>query len=268
MTAAPTTAPLAADAPRGGHCYEHRVQMPSHRPRPMIVMPACSSGWFWHCLARETGRLGHLFSPGAQRGPWPWLPEAYDNGNFALWTPETNTFDFDRWNSSQIVLWRQLMFWAQVSGGARRWAIVPDVPGNAAETLRFWKLYSPEVIAAGIPLALAVQNGMTPADVYPLDPAPEVICVGGDTAWKWETAEMWCSKFPRVHVLRCNSPAKLDLLDDWGAESTDGTGWQRGDRKQTAGLENWCRARAIPTTEPLTPHVSRAPRCRHQMAFA
>ena len=34
----------------------------------MIVMPANSTGWFWHCLARETGKIGHLYSPGAQRG--------------------------------------------------------------------------------------------------------------------------------------------------------------------------------------------------------
>ena len=44
----------------------------------MIVMPANATGWFWHCLARETGRIGHLYSPGAQRGPWPWFPFALD----------------------------------------------------------------------------------------------------------------------------------------------------------------------------------------------
>ena len=46
----------------------------------MIVMPANSSGWFWHSLARETGRLGHLYSPGGQMGPWPWFPYALDKG--------------------------------------------------------------------------------------------------------------------------------------------------------------------------------------------
>ena len=39
------------------------------RAHTMLVMPANSTGWFWHCLGRETGRIGHLFSPGAQRGP-------------------------------------------------------------------------------------------------------------------------------------------------------------------------------------------------------
>lgn len=236
----------------------------------MIVMPACSSGWFWHCLARETGRLGHLFSPGAQRGPWPWLPPSGDNGNFALWDMATNTFDFGRWEYTQIYAWRALLMWAQVAasrGCPFSWQIVPDVPGNAEETLRWWKWYAPEVLAAKIPLALAVQNGMEPSHVRALDPAPAVICVGGDTTWKWETAEMWCREFPRVHVLRCNSPAKLDLLEGWGCESTDGTGWNRGDRKQTAGLEAWCRKHATPTTAPITPYASRA-QDRHQLTFA
>lgn len=49
----------------------------------MIVMPANSSGWFWHALARETGRLG-------------------------------------------------LVVWSQVAKARPLWAIVPDVPGNAA----------------------------------------------------------------------------------------------------------------------------------------
>jgi hypothetical protein len=59
----------------------------------MIVMPACSSGWLWHSLARETGRIGHLYSPRSQRGPWPWFPYACDNGAFSCWNPIENTFD-------------------------------------------------------------------------------------------------------------------------------------------------------------------------------
>lgn len=60
----------------------------------MIVMPANSSGWFWHSLARETGRLGHLYSPGGQRGPWPWFPYALDNGAYACWTVKHLSVDF------------------------------------------------------------------------------------------------------------------------------------------------------------------------------
>jgi hypothetical protein len=109
---------------------------------------------------------------------------------------------------------------------------------------------------------------MTPADVRQL--APDVVFVGGSTEWKWETAEMWCREFPRVHVGRVNSPRRLYELESWGCESCDGTGWNRGDRKQTAGLEEWCRSHHIPgpTSEPLWPFVCRDAKDKKQMTFA
>jgi hypothetical protein len=232
----------------------------------MIVMPANSSGWFWHSLARETGRLGHLFSPRAQRGPWPWLPYACDNGAFSCWNPADNTFDTDKWASNEQS-WRELLMWCQCAPMKARWAIVPDVPGNSAATLERWAVYAPEVLAARIPLALAVQDGMTPENVRQLEMQPEVICIGGSTEWKWQTVEMWAKNFPRVHLLRCNMPTRLDYLEDLGIESCDGTGWNRGDRKKTAGLENWCRKHGKPVDEPLWPHVCRA-QSKTQMAFA
>lgn len=229
-------------------------------------MPACSSGWFWHSLARETGKLGHLYSPRDQRGPWPWFPYALDNGAFSCWTPATNAFDQQKWDTNEQS-WRELIFWASCAPIRPRWAIVPDVPGNGAATLDRWAVYAPEVMAAGIPLALAVQDGMTVAQVRALTPAPAVICVGGSTEWKWATVAEWCGAFPRVHLLRCNSPEKLAYLESLGCESTDGTGWSRGDRKQTAGLEAWARLNPTQTTEPLWPHVCRA-RCKKQLTFA
>jgi hypothetical protein len=43
-----------------------------------------------------------------------------------------------------------------------------------------------------------------------------------------------------------------------GCESCDGTGWNRGDRRQTQGLEDWARKKAQPKNYTLTPHVCRA----------
>lgn len=232
----------------------------------MIVMPSNATGWFWHSLARETGKLGHLFSPGGQRGPWPWLPYALDNGAFACWNPAENTFNVEKWAKTEQA-WRHLLFWAQCAPMKPLWAIVPDVPGNAAATFERWQRFAPEVKALDIPLALAVQDGMEVGDVAALDPAPEVICVGGSTEWKWKTAKSWAAEFERTHLLRCNAPDMLPVLEGYGYESTDGTGWNRGDRKQTAGLEAWCRARAVPTKELLWPHASRA-RSRTQLEFA
>lgn len=230
----------------------------------MRVMPANSSGWFWHALARETGRLGHLYSPRGQRGPWPWFPYALDNGAFSCWEPKGNTFDDLRWSLVERQ-WQQLVVWAQVAPIKPLWAIVPDVPGDAARTLERWAQFAPGL---PFPRALAVQDGMEPADVHALEHLPDVICVGGSTEWKWETVEKWAANFPRVHLLRCNSPARLYDLERMGVESTDGTGWSRGDRKQTAGLEEWARSKAQPVSAPLWPYVCRQPRIKEQESFA
>jgi hypothetical protein len=231
-------------------------------------MPANASGWFWHTLAHGTGRIGHLFSPRAQRGPWPWLPYACDNGAFSCWDSASNTFDESKWRDTEQA-WRELLVWCQCAPVKPRWAIVPDTPGNGEQTLAKWAKYYSEVSDSGIPTAIAVQDGMTPEMVRSLISQPDVIAVGGTTEWKWSTVEMWCREFPRVHVLRCNMPGKLDYLESLGCESTDGTGWNRGNRAQTQGLEEWCRnpKRAIQSQEPLWPYVSRAQR-KNQLTFA
>ena len=232
----------------------------------MIVMPANASGWAVHSLARETGRLGHLFSPGGQRGPWPWLPYALDNGAYAFWDESTNTFDAERWQASGEAAWNLLMVWSQMAAARPLWAIIPDVPGDAESTLRKWADFAPDVTRC--PRALAVQDGMEPSDVERLAVKPDVIAVGGTTEWKWQSVAKWAAAFRRVHLLRCNSPTRLYELEEMGVESCDGTGWFRGDRKQTAGLEGWARSRAKPVDLPLWPHVCRAPRNKKQEAFA
>lgn len=234
-------------------------------------MPANSTGYeFWHPLARETGRLGHLYSPGAQRGPWTWFPYALDNGAYSCWAPGVNCFDDAKWERTEPE-WRRLLFWAQAAPIQPLWALVPDVPGNAARTIERWAKYAPEVAACKFQLAVAVQDGMMPLDVQRLSPTPAVIFVGGSTEWKWGTVETWCENFPRVHVGRCNAPERFDWLQERKVESTDGTGMNRGDRKQTRGVEEWCRRHADPKyiDVPLWPYVCRKPKKteRKQLTF-
>ena len=225
----------------------------------MRVMLGNNTGWFVHCLARETGKIGHLFSPDANRGPYPWIPYALDNGAFSCWDMKANAFNGEKWTATYEA-WKKLIYWSSTATQKPLWAIAPDYPGNAAGTIVKWKAHVQQVIDAEIPPAIAVQNGMTVEMVKDLYPSPVVICVGGTTEWKWETIELWAKSFSRVHLLRCNMPSKLQYLEDLGVESCDGTGWLRGDARQVRGLETWARRNPEPKMFSLSPSMFRTPK--------
>lgn len=189
----------------------------------MIVMPANNSKLEVGYLAgKYAGRLGHLYGPGSFRGPYPFLPYALDNGRFGCWA-HGNT-----WDESEYLL---LLEKAEASGQTPTWIVVPDVVGDRDGTLREWDIWAPRL--ARFQLAMAVQDGMTAADV----PAEaSVVFVGGTTWWKRRTLHSWCDQFKRVHVGRINTEKWLWVCHEAGVESCDGTGWFRGDQKQRLGL--------------------------------
>jgi hypothetical protein len=225
----------------------------------MIVMVSNNTGWHTHCLARETGKLGHLFSADGWKRPFPWLPYALDNGAFSCWDRNTNYFDADKW-AETYPKWKQLIYKASTATQRPLWAIVPDTPGCAAGTIVKYKAHVQQVIDAEILPAIAVQDGMTPQMVKELYPSPGVIAIGGTDEFKWGTIETWVKEFKRVHVLRCNMPDRLQYLEDLGIESCDGTGWMKGNRMQLAGLENWARKKPEPKHYAIAPHAFRAER--------
>jgi hypothetical protein len=188
----------------------------------MVVMLANNTGIEVGYLAGKfPGSIGHLFSPGAQRGPFPFCKYALDNGVFAKgpdWEPAA---------------WIKMLEWAKLSGQSPLWNLVPDSVGDRDATLRKWDEYSPVARRYGWPLAFAVQDGMTHADV-PKEAA--VVFVGGSTEWKWNTYRDWCAAFPHVHIGRVNTYRRLYDCYDAGAASTDGTGFMRGNQRQKRGL--------------------------------
>ena len=188
----------------------------------MVVMLTNNTGIRVGYLAgRFPGKIGHLYSPGAQIGPFEFIPFGLDNGAFG------HNEDWDE------QAWLHLLDWARISGQEPRWCIVPDVVGDRDRTLDRWHIYSRVAAMYGWPLAFAVQDGMTPKDV-PADAS--VVFVGGTTEWKWRTVGMWCGYFKRVHVGRVNTYRRLWECHNAGAESIDGTGWMRGDQRQYRGL--------------------------------
>jgi len=176
-------------------------------------------GWL---AGRYPGRIGHLYSPHAAKGPYSFIPYALDNGRFAVWANNRE------WNQDAFL---KLL---ETHGRHCRWVVVPDAVGDRNGTLREWDAWAPRL--AKYTLAMAVQDGMTPQDV---PSEASVIFVGGTTEWKRKTIRMWCENFQRVHVGRINTYKWLWHCHEAGAESCDGTGWCRGDKKQLRGLERY-----------------------------
>lgn len=193
----------------------------------MLVMIANQTSLVTGYLAGRYGSIGHLYSPGGQRGPWSFMPYALDNGAYPAYSKGTS------WEFSP---WKQLLKWAKNSAYKPLWVLVPDVVGDSKATLKSWDKYSPIARRYGWPLAFAVQDGMKARDV-PSD--ADVVFVGGTTIWKWKTVPKWCDRFERVHVGRVNSYHRLKECYELGVESCDGTGWMRGDKRQFRELETF-----------------------------
>lgn len=180
---------------------------------------------FGYLSGRFPGSVGHLYSPDAQCGPWPWMPYALDNGAWPAHLAGT------QW---QPPPWRALLRWAALSGQRPLWAAVPDIVGNREETIARWSIYEPEVRAFGFRPAFVLQDGMTFADVPSSDC---MLFVGGSTEWKEQAIGPWCARFPgRVHVGRVNKWDRLAKSWRAGAVSVDGTGWFRRNSGQLGEL--------------------------------
>lgn len=190
----------------------------------MIVMVSNDSGMaIGYLAAKHEGQLGHLYSPGGQRGPWHFLPFALDNGAYSAWEND------EEWSEAE---WLELLEWAvraaALLGLRPLWVLVPDVVADRIATLERWRKYAELVKAKGFRCAFAVQDRMTFADV-PDDEC--VIFLGGSLEWKLANIETWCTRFPgRVHVAKVNTWDRLVRCWRAGAISVDGTGWFREGR--------------------------------------
>lgn len=189
-----------------------------------MVMLANQSGKEARDLAaRYPGAIGHLYSPGGQRGPFECFPYALDNGAFQAFKVGT---PWDAW------AWLRLLDWSCAQEQRPLWALVPDCVGDRRRTIDLWTVWRSEVTSRGLVPAFAAQDGMTPADV---PDGAAVVFVGGSLPWKWSAIRHFASS-GRMHVGRVNTLRGLDACAECGAESVDGTGWFRGDRRQLARL--------------------------------
>lgn len=211
----------------------------------MIIMPSNNSGIRVGYLAgKYPQRIGWLISPGGWRTPPSWLPTALDNGAFGAFT-RGDAFDVDAWLAHIDLAHQQ----CQPS-----WMVVPDVVADRQKTIESWDRWADHLNEQypRTPLAMAVQDGMTPDDVLP---NVDVIFVGGTTEWKWRNLHLWTDNFPRVHVARVNTERLLWMAHEAGAESCDGTGWFRGDEQQLAGLHRYLEQSTMGERPQLQMHL-------------
>jgi len=194
----------------------------------MIVMPSNNTGFeCGRLFGMFPDRLAHLHSCERLAEPKQNIPWALDNGVFGAFTSGRE------WSEEPFY-----SFLDAYSAWKPIWAVVPDWVGDKERTLILWEKHSPALKAFGVPLAFAAQDGMTPDDV-PMD--AEIVFVGGSTSWKWKSLSIWTKNFPRVHVGRVNSRRLLEMAEENGAESCDGTGWFR-DPKRTQELEDYLKS--------------------------
>jgi hypothetical protein len=162
--------------------------------------------------------LGVLFTPMNWNDPvnslWPGCVWAADNAAFTA-------FDTDAFLAMLERLQRH---------PDCRFVAAPDVVGDAAETLRRFRLWGPMIRSLGFPVALVGQDGLTPA-VTPWD-AFDAFFIGGSTDWKLSREARELASYAKargkwVHMGRVNSKRRLHYAERIGCDSIDGTSFSR-----------------------------------------
>jgi hypothetical protein len=107
-----------------------------------------------------------------------------------------------------------------------RFAVAPDVVGDAGATLARSRPMLGPIRALGLPVAYVAQNGAT-VETLPWDEF-DALFIGGDTDWKLgPEARVLIAEARRrgkwAHMGRVNSMARLQRAADSGCDSADGT---------------------------------------------
>ena len=135
-----------------------------------------------------------------------------------------------------------------------RFAVAPDVVGDAAATLERSTPWLDRIRALGYPPAFVAQNGAEHVGV-PWD-AFDVLFIGGDTEWKLggHARELVAEARARgkgVHMGRVNSRNRLRYADAIGCDSSDGTFIAFGPDINLPYITAWLRDLNAPALFPI-----------------
>jgi hypothetical protein len=117
----------------------------------------------------------------------------------------------------------------QLLGSDADFVVIPDKVGDSIETLRMADEWTPRL--HGLRLYLAVQDGMTDADLIARSESVAGVFVGGSTEWKLRTAPRWRELTRRLgmlcHVARVNTERRIEWCRSLGVTSVDGSSASR-----------------------------------------
>lgn len=146
------------------------------------------------------------------------FPYALDNG---AWTA------FQRGEPFDVAAFEKAV---TLLGRGADWIVVPDKVADAAESLRMAEEWVPRLRGIA-PLLIAVQDGMTEADVSHWLRDGCGVFLGGSTEWKLAQMRYWgavCRRYgAHYHVARVNSAKRIALAKEAGAMSIDGSSASR-----------------------------------------
>lgn len=116
-------------------------------------------------------------------------------------------------------------------GADADWVVLPDIVAGGLPSLEMSLRWMRRVLEETPRALLAVQDGMSVADVRPFIGSRVGIFVGGSTAWKLDTLRSWADLARELgawcHVGRVNTARRIRLLSITGATSFDGTSASR-----------------------------------------
>lgn len=103
--------------------------------------------------------------------------------------------------------------------------VAPDVVAGGLRSLALSTSWLPELLGRGLTVYLAVQDGMTEADVVAALPGFGGIFVGGTTEWKLATGHLWVqlahARGLKCHLARVSSKKRIRWAMAARADSID-----------------------------------------------
>ena len=165
---------------------------------------------------------------GCLTGPHRQLPTlpifAVDNGAWKCRQGPTPEARLSIWTSDHETGFRRM---TDTFGDRAVFVVAPDIVCGGDLSIRTSLAWLPWLLERTERVLLAVQDGMTAADIGPHLSARVGVAVGGSTGWKLGTVQTWArlarERGAWCHMLRVNTARRIALARAAGCDSADGS---------------------------------------------